>query len=144
MGWMIDGPYVYNMKVKAGNFHYCIPCVKNDFNDFQIKESFDWAFKVIEKIESLNIDGSKTPTTSKYKRFNVIVRDSILIYEGSSQLMVKNDKSKIENLWNAIIEFIDYYNKPKKPKKGKISDEELKKLITEETLKLKKKKKKNE
>lgn len=142
MGWMIDGPYVYNMKVKAGHFHYCIPCVKNDFNDFQIKESFDWAFKVIEKIETLNIDGSKTPTTSKYQRFNVIVRDSIIIYEGGSQLIVKNDKSKIENIWNAIIEFIDYYNKPKKPKKGKIPDEELKKIITEETLKLKKKNKK--
>lgn len=76
-------------------------------NELAFDSSWDWLMPVVEKIESLrfkvNIFGYNEDTQAHY----VIVYSS---KEGTISIQNQSKLPKIEAVYNACVEFINYYN----------------------------------
>lgn len=72
-------------------------------------ESWDWLMPVVEKIESILPDDSI---------ISIQYKDCIIpINEAEFDIIEKNAESKIEATFNAVVEFIEWYNQ-EQAKKG--------------------------
>lgn len=83
-GFLIDPNTNYDVNVDELKFH----------------SSWDWLMPVVEKIQSLRND----------KDIDELDRIHITALEVSFKNLPKNGYTKIEDMWQAVIEFIKWYN----------------------------------
>ena len=77
-----------------------------DPNEFEYHNSWDWIMPVIEKIECI----SNFDVRIFLKRCTI---DGCLPYKEFGSMIEGIGKTKLEAVYNAVIEFINWYNKQK-------------------------------
>jgi hypothetical protein len=81
--------------------------------DLKFNSSWGWLMPVVEKIESSTIDKKqiKTSSESGYAYgHNHIFRIRLCGEYASKTVATSNSDSKIESVYNAVVEFIEWYN----------------------------------
>lgn len=76
--------------------------------------SWDWIMPVVERIETLETKDGRTFTIDMH-------RDSVLIFEYGTyinEIVFTEGKGRLENLYNACVEFIEWWNK--QPEQNKL------------------------
>lgn len=86
-----------------------------EFNECLFHNSWDWLMPVVEKIESLNLEINGVLTsfdvTISYQYCQIIDEEGLGICGINTHS--KDNKSKIEAVYKAVIEFIKWYNENK-------------------------------
>lgn len=89
-------------ELKGGKLGRFIEAMSMKFHN-----DFNWLMLVVEKIESLETKDGKTFTIDMH-------RDSVLIFEyglTTNEIVFTEGKGRLENLYNACIEFVKWWNK---------------------------------
>lgn len=79
------------------------------YDELKFHNDWNWLMLVVDKIESIEMHDGRTFTVDFY-------RDSVLIFEyglTNNELIYTEGSGRRENLYNACVEFVKWYNENK-------------------------------
>ena len=79
----------------------------NTFDILKFNTDWNWIMQVVEKIETLETKDGRTFTIDMH-------RDSVLIFEygiHTNEIVFTEGKGRLDNLYNACVEFVEWWNK---------------------------------
>ncbi len=79
-------------------------------NELKFHKSFDWLMCVVEKIEDIECSETSTEMVG-YHLFDVEIRQNVCTIHGAD--IEESSSDKIDNVYNAVVEFIIWYNENK-------------------------------
>lgn len=85
----------------------------NTFDELQFQEEWNWLMPVVEKIECTTIDNDDNSD----KFFNVMIEVFECNINGGDICICKSGNTKREATYNAVVEFINQYNKTNRDEK---------------------------
>jgi len=88
------------------------------YDQLKFHTSFDWLMPVVEQIEALNTSPEEKDGMTNWTKFytvtiygNICRIGSVAGYASSVCVCEGKGESKIEAVWNAVVNFIKWYNK---------------------------------
>jgi len=91
--------------INADIILYAIDEIAYPINKLQYHTSWDWLMPVVEKIESLNTNNNVTVNITERTFVDIFYKDKVF---------KTNNNNKSNGLYQAVIEFIKYYNNESK------------------------------
>lgn len=106
MEWDVKRPATIPTNLHLSN----LELDNGDTMELRYHESWDWLMPVVEKIESFIFDENNSYNVTIGSTNYCIIQDS----NGDSVEIIKdNGETKLETVYQAVVEFIKWYNKNK-------------------------------
>jgi|SRR5690606_32945442 len=111
LGWEADNVEV--LVPKALQVIIPFKTVKDSFttsiSELKFHNDWNWLMWVVEKIEQTETKDGRTFTIDIHKDYVIINQYG----EYNSQIIITEGGKRLENLYNACVEFVEWYNKTK-------------------------------